>query len=270
MNLAIRGRSADLGQAPADTFGRDQHPDQKFDSIPAKPPFNISDWGTDRITDDKRWQYGTPPKGNTNFFWVQHITHHFSPRGTAGFMLANGSMSSNQSGEGGIRKCLIEADLVDYMVALPNQLFYSTQILTCLWFLARDRKDGKFCDRRGEVLFVDSRKLGRIVDRTHRELTADDIGHIVDTYHPWRGEEGAGDYANIHDFCRSAALEEVCKYGYVLTPGRYVGVEAQEDDGEPFEDKMKRLAEQLREQQAEVAKLDAAIAVNLKELGYGG
>jgi len=188
----------------------------------------------------------------------------------AGFVLANGSMSSNQSGEGEIRKSLIEADLVDCMVALPGQLFYSTQIPACLWFLARDRKNGKFRDRRGHVLFIDARKLGPLVDRTHRELTDADIARIADTYHAWRGEKEAGEYADMPGFCKSASLDEVHKHGHVLTPGRYVGAEAQEDDGEPFEEKMRRLTATLREQQAEAAKLDAAIVANLKGLGYGG
>ena len=267
MNLAIRGIEGQISHG--DSFHNDRHPDLKADFILANPPFNISDWGGERLTDDKRWQYGTPPKGNANFAWVQHIVHHLAPAGAAGFVLANGSMSSSQSGEGGIRKSLIEADRVDCMVALPGQLFYSTQIPACLWFLARDRKGGKFRDRRGEVLFIDARKMGRMVDRTHRELTDEDITRIVDTYHAWRGGEGVGDYADAPGFCKAAILEEVRKHGHVLTPGRYVGAEAQEDDGEPFEDKMKRLVSQLREQQAEGAKLDAAIAGNLKALGFG-
>ena len=268
MNLAIRGIEGQI--AHGDTFHNDRYPDLKADFILANPPFNVSDWGGDRLADDRRWQFGVPPKGNANFAWVQHIVHHLSPAGAAGFVLANGSMSSNQSGEGRIRKSLIEADLVDCMVALPGQLFYSTQISACLWFLARNRTGGKFRDRRGEVLFIDARKLGRMVDRIHCELTGEDIAHIADTYHAWRGEDGAGNYADISGFCKSAVLEEVRKHGHVLTPGRYVGAEAREDDGEPFEDKMKRLVTQLREQQAEGAKLDAAIAPNLKELGYGG
>jgi len=267
MNLAIRGIDGQI--AHGDTFHDDRHPDLKADFILANPPFNVSDWGGERLAGDKRWQYGTPPKGNANFAWVQHIVHHLAPAGVAGFVLANGSMSSNQSGEGEIRKNLIEADLVDCMVALPGQLFYSTQIPACLWFLARDRKNGKFRDRRGHILFIDARKLGRMVDRTHRELTDEDIARIADTYHAWRGESQAGAYEDVPGFCKSASLEEVRKHGHVLTPGRYVGAEAQEDDGEPFEEKMKRLVATLREQQAEAAKLDAAIAANLKELGYG-
>jgi type I restriction enzyme M protein len=268
MNLAIRGIDGQI--AHGDTFHNDRHPDLKADFILANPPFNISDWGGERLRDDKRWQYGVPPAGNANFAWVQHIVHHLAPAGVAGFVMANGSMSSNQSGEGEIRKNLIEADLVDCMVALPGQLFYSTQIPACLWFLARDRKNGKFRDRRGHVLFVDARKLGRMVDRTHRELTDEDAAQIANTYHAWRGEKDVGAYANAPGFCKSATLEEIRKHGHVLTPGRYVGAEAQEDDGEPLDEKMKQLTAMLREQQAEAAKLDAAIAVNLKELGYGG
>ena len=266
MNLAIRGIEGQI--AHGDSFHNDRHPDLKADFILANPPFNVSDWGGDRLADDKRWQYGVPPKGNANFAWVQHIVHHLSPSGAAGFVLANGSMSSNQSGEGQIRKSLIEADLVDCMVALPGQLFYSTQIPACLWFLARDRAGGRFRHRRGEVLFIDARKLGRMVDRTHRELTDEDIARIADTYHAWRGEDGRGEYADVPGFCKSAALDEARKHGHVLTPGRYVGAEAQEDDGEPFEDKMKRLVAQLREQQAEGARLDAAIAANVKAMGF--
>ncbi|MBN8509079.1 MAG: SAM-dependent DNA methyltransferase [Burkholderiales bacterium] len=275
MNLAIRG--IDSGQiAQGDTFHNDRHPDLKADFILANPPFNISDWGGERLRDDKRWLYGVPPAGNANFAWVQHIVHHLAPAGVAGFVLANGSMSSNQSGEGEIRKSLIEADFVDCMVALPGQLFYSTQIPACLWFLARDRRNGtraggesRFRDRRGHVLFIDARKLGRMVDRTHRELTDEDVARIANTYHAWRGEQEAGRYTDVPGFCKSAPLDEVRKQGHVLTPGRYVGAEAREDDGEPFEEKMRRLTATLYQQQAEAAKLDAAIAANLRELGYG-
>ncbi len=198
------------------------------------------------------------------------MAHHLSPTGKAGFVLANGSMSSNQSGEGDIRKSLIETDLVDCMVAMPGQLFYSTQIPACLWFLARDRKGGRYRDRQGETLFIDARKMGRMTDRTHRELTDDDIARIVGTYHAWRGEDGAGEYADVPGFCKSASLDEVRKHGHVLTPGRYVGAAPQEEDGDPFEEKMTRLTKQWREQQAEAAKLDAAIESNLRGLGYGG
>ena len=235
----------------------------------ANPPFNISDWGGERLREDRRGRYGAPPAGNANFAWVQHIVHHLAPGGVAGFVPANGSMSRNQSGEGEIRKQLIEADLVDCMVALPGQLFYSTQIPVCLWFLARERGSGHFRDRRGSVLFIDARKLGRMADRTHRELTDEDVARIANTYHAWRGEKDAGQYADVPGFCKSAPVDEVRKHGHVLTPGRHVGAKAQEDDGEPFEEKMRRLTATLREQQAEAAKLDAAIAANLESLGFG-
>lgn len=268
MNLAIRGIDGQI--AHGDSFHDDRHPDLRADFILANPPFNISDWGGERLRDDKRWEYGAPPAGNANFAWVQHIVHHLAPAGVAGFVLSNGSMSSNQSGEGEIRRNLVEADRVDCMVALPGQLFYSTQIPACLWFLAKDRRNGKFRDRRGQVLFIDARKLGRMLNRTQRELTEEDIARIARTYHAWRGEKDAGDYADVPGFCKSATLEEIRMHGHVLTPGRYVGAAAAEDDGEPFEEKMKRLTATLREQQAEAAKLDAVIAANLKELGYGG
>jgi len=444
MNLAIRGIEGQI--AHGDTFHNDRFPDLKADFILANPPFNISVWGGESLRDDKRWKYGVPPVGNANFAWIQHIIHHLAPTGVAGFVLANGSMSSNQSGEGEIRKNIIEADLVDCMVALPGQLFYSTPNPACLWFIARDKRgqpspptplpmgeghyrggfdfsgqlrlarelrkkatpaetllwellrdhrflglkfrrqhqigsyvvdfycdekklvvelDGPvhdtparraidhkrdaylrslgltvirisnqkllektedalaeiasatlpsptgrgagvrgtgFRDRRGEILFIDARKLGRMVDRTHRELTDEDIARIADTYHAWRtvgphpvgedqgdsvaqkvaaetcppsptgreaGGEGVAVYRDISGFCKSATLEEIRKHGYVLTPGRYVGAAEQEEDDEPFDQKMQRLVAQLREQQAEAAKLDAAIAANLKELGYG-
>ena len=213
--------------------------------------------------------YGTPPKGNANFAWVQHIVHHLAPNGATGFVLANGSMSSDQSGEGEIRKNLIEADLVDCMVALPGQLFYSTQIPACLWFLSRDRREGKFRARRGEILFIDARKLGRMVDRTHRELTDEDIACIARTYHAWQCEEKADNYADVPGFCKSAKQEEVHRHGHMLTPGRYVGAEEPEDDGEPFEEKMKRLAAELRRQKDKAVELDAAIEANLTALGFG-
>ena len=266
MNLAIRGIDAQI--AHGDTFHNDQHPDLKADYVLSNPPFNDSDWRGELLK-DKRWVYGTPPTGNANFAWVQHFIHHLAPTGIAGFVLANGSMSSNQSGEGEIRKNIIEADLVDCMVALPGQLFYSTQIPVCLWFLTRAKKNGRFRDRRGETLFIDARKLGTMVDRVHRELTDEDLQKIAGTYHAWREDKEAGEYADVPGFCKAAKLDEIRKHGHVLTPGRYVGAEAQEDDGEPFEDKMKRLTATLREQQEEAAKLDAAIAANLKELGYG-
>ena len=268
MNLAIRGVDAQI--AHGDTFHNDRHPDLKADYVLANPPFNDSDWRGELLKDDPRWKYGTPPAGNANFAWVQHFIHHLSPTGTAGFVLANGSMSSNQSGEGEIRKKIIEADLVDCMVALPGQLFYSTQIPVCLWFLARDRRNGSFRDRRAEILFIDARKMGSMVDRTHRELTEEDIQKIAGTYHAWRDDRTAREYTDVPGFCSAAPIDEVRKHGHVLTPGRYVGAEAQEDDGEPFDEKMNRLTAQLRQQMEEGRKLDAAIEENLKGLGYGG
>ena len=264
MNLAIRGIEGQI--AHGDSFHNDRHPDLRADYILANPPFNVSDWGGERLRDDKRWEYGVPPVGNANFAWVQHFLHHLAPRGTAGFVLANGSMSSNQSGEGEIRKNIIEADLVDCIIALPGQLFRSTQIPACLWFLSKERRSDRH--RQGETLFIDARKLGYMLDRTRRDLSPEDISRIAGAYHAWRGDDGAGDYADVPGFCKSATLEEVCKYGHVLTPGRYVGAEAQPDDGEPFQEKMARLAAQWREQQAEAAKLDAAIAENLEKLGF--
>ncbi len=269
MNLAIRQIENNLGKEQADSFHRDLHPDLKADFVLANPPFNDSDWRGDLLKEDKRWKYGTPPAGNANFAWVQHFIHHLAPTGTAGFVLANGSMSSNQSGEGEIRKNIIEADLVDCMVAMPGQLFYSTQIPVCLWFIARDKKNAGFRDRRGETLFIDARKMGTLIDRTHRELTDEDIRRIADTYHAWRGEAAAGEYEDVPGFCKSATLEEIRYHGHVLTPGRYVGAEEIEDDGEPFEEKMARLVSLFREQTEEGKKLDAAIAANLEALGYG-
>ena len=281
MNLAIRGIDADLGIEPADSFHHDLHPDLKADYVLANPPFNDSEWGGENLREDKRWKYGAPPASNANFAWVQHFIHHLGPTGMAGFVLANGSMSSNQSNEGEIRKAIIEADLVDCMIAMPGQLFYSTQIPVCLWFIARDRKNGRFRDRHGKVLFIDARKLGTMIDRVHRELTDKDIARIAETYHAWLGDLPAPSearqagkyskqkYADVPGFCNSATLDDIRKHGHVLTPGRYVGAEEQEDDGEPFEEKMKRLTAQLREQQAEGAKLDTAIAKNLRDLGHG-
>ena len=266
MNLALRGITGQI--AHGDTFHNDQHPDLKADFILANPPFNVSNWGADRVAEDQRWRFGTPPGGNANFAWVQHIVHHLAPSGVAGFVLANGSMSSRQKGELQIRKGLLEEELVDCMVALPGQLFYSTPIPACLWFLARDRDNGRFRDRRGEILFIDARKLGRMLDRTHRELEDSDIARIADTYHAWRGEDGVADYEDVPGFCKSASLEAVKRSGHVLTPGRYVGVEPQEDDDEPFEEKMRRLASEWRGQRAEAARLDAAIEANLVALGF--
>ncbi|WP_275672474.1 type I restriction-modification system subunit M [Thermomonas alba] len=273
MNLAVRGIDADIRWNNEGSFHKDELRDLKADYILANPPFNISDWGGDRLREDARWKFGVPPVGNANFAWLQHIHHHLAPNGTAGVVLANGSMSSQQSGEGEIRRAMVEADVVDCMVALPGQLFYSTQIPACLWILAKGRSNGlvrktRLRDRRGQVLFIDARNMGVMVDRTRRELTDAEIQKIADTYHAWRGEEGAGEYADVPGFCKSATLEEIRKHGFVLTPGRYVGAAQQEDDGEPFEEKMARLAAQWREQRAEAARLDAAIEANLEALGF--
>jgi len=258
MNLAIRGIEADIGPEQADTFRRDVHPDLKADFVIANPPFNDSDWF--RKEDDVRWKYGVPPKGNANFAWVQHFIHHLGPRGKAGFVLANGSMSSNQSGEGDIRKTLIENDLVECMVALPGQLFYSTQIPVCLWFINKNKQ------RKGEVLFIDARKMGTMTSRVNRELMSEDITKIVGTLQAWQGGK---DYADVAGFCSTAFLATIASHGHVLTPGRYVGAEAVEDDGEPFDEKMKRLTSTLSEQFAESARLEAEIKKNLQGLGYG-
>ena len=273
MNLAIRGIGANLGAEHADSFHRDLHPDLSADYILANPPFNSSDWGGDRLRKDKRWIYGVPPTGNANFAWVQHFIYHLAPNGAAGFVLANGSLSSNQSGEGEIRKNIIEADLVDCIVALPGQLFYSTQIPVSLWFISRNKKNGKgleghtLRDRSGEILFIDARKLGFMADRTHRNLSDEDVAKIADTYHNWRGD-GPGIYEDVAGFSKSAKLEEVRSHGHVLTPGRYVEAEEVEDDGELFEEKMKRLTVQLKTQFEEGGRLEKEILTNLNHLGF--
>jgi type I restriction enzyme M protein len=269
MNLAIRGIDANLGAENADSFHRDLHKDLKADYVLANPPFNDSDWGGDRLREDPRWKFGTPPVGNANFAWVQHFIYHLAPSGTAGFVLANGSMSSNQSGEGDIRKALVEADLVDCMVALPGQLFYSTQIPVCLWFLTRNKRDKRFRDRVGETLFIDARKLGTLVDRVHRELNAADIMKIASTYHAWRGDQGVAEYTNVPGFCFASALDGIRKHEYALTPGRYVGADDVTDDSEPFDEKMRRLSAVLREQMEAGRSLDGSIERILTDLGYG-
>jgi type I restriction enzyme M protein len=285
MNLAIRGIEGNLGSHHADSFHNDQHKDLKADFIIANPPFNISDWGGDRLREDARWQYGIPPKGNANYGWMQHMVYHLAPNGIAGFILANGSMSSNQSGKGDIRKAIIEADLVDCMVALPGQLFYNTQIPACLWFLTRSKKgvgaglikdkntkrsledpNPPLRNRQGETLFIDARKMGFLVDRMHRELTEEEITRIANTYHAWRGEKDAGKYEDIPGFCKSATKDEIESHGYVLTPGRYVGAEETEDDDEPFEEKMGRLMAKLDAQFQESARLENEIRENLAKV----
>ncbi|OGH57654.1 MAG: N-6 DNA methylase [Candidatus Lindowbacteria bacterium RIFCSPLOWO2_12_FULL_62_27] len=269
MNLAIRGIDSNIGAEHANSFHRNLQKDLKADYVLANPPFNDSDWGGDRLREDPRWRFGVPPAGNANFAWVQHFIHHLAPNGLAGFVLANGSMSSNQSGEGEIRKNMIEADIVDCMVAMPGQLFYSTQIPVCLWFIARNKADKRFRERRGETLFIDARKLGRLIDRVHRELTTEDVARIAGTYHAWRGDKGAGKYADVAGFCKAAKADEIGKHSHVLTPGRYVGAEEIEDDGEPFEEKMKRLTSELSKQFTESARLEKEIYKNIKGLGYG-
>jgi type I restriction enzyme M protein len=270
MNLAVRGIDSDIRWNNEGSFHKDELRDLKADYILANPPFNISDWGGDRLREDVRWKFGAPPVSNANYAWLQHIIHHLAPNGTAGVVLANGSMSSNASGEGEIRKAMVDADVVDCMVALPGQLFYSTQIPACLWFLARNKKPSNgWRDRRGEVLFIDARKLGALVDRTRRELSDADVQKISATYHAWRGEKDAGSYEDVAGFCKSASIPDIAKHGHVLTPGRYVGAEEIEDNGEPFIEKMPRLVAELNAQFDESAKLERAIQARLKELGYG-
>ncbi|MBD2387825.1 class I SAM-dependent DNA methyltransferase [Cylindrospermum sp. FACHB-282] len=267
INLAIRGIDGNLGAKNADSFRNDLHKDLKADYILANPPFNMSDWGGEGLREDGRWTYGTTSAGNANYAWIQHIISHLAPHGYAGFVLANGSMSSNQSGEGEIRKALIDADLVDCMVALPGQLFYNTQIPACLWFLTRNKSGGKFRKRRGETLFIDGRKLGVLIDRVHRDLTEEEIKRIAETYHNWRGT-GKEKYIDVPGFCKGASFAEIQGHGYVLTPGRYVGAEEVEEDDEPFEEKMERLTQKLEEQFRKSAQLEREIRANLRGLGY--
>ncbi len=267
MNLAVRGIDADIRWNSEGSFRKDELPDLRADFILANPPFNVSDWGGDKLREDARWVYGTPPAGNANFAWLQHILHHLSPNGTAGVVLANGSMSSSQSGEGDIRKAMVEADVVDCMIALPGQLFYSTQIPACLWFLAKSKANGGLRDRRGEVLFIDARKLGHLVDRTRKELSNEDVARIADTYHAWRGETDAGQYADIPGFCKSATREEIRGHGHVLTPGRYVGAAAVEEDDVPFEERFAALRTKLEGQLDAGEKLGAVIREKLEGVG---
>lgn len=266
MNLAIRGIEANLGPKHADSFHSDLHPDLRADFVLANPPFNVSDWGGDRLENDVRWRFGTPPTGNANYAWVQHFIHHLSPTGTAGFVLANGSMSSMQSGEGEIRQKLVEADLVDCIVACPGQLFYATQIPVCLWFLTKSKEGNGHRKRTGETLFIDARKLGRMETRVHRVLDAEDIARVADTYHGWRNKGGT--YEDVPGFCKSATLDDMEVHDFVLTPGRYVGAAEVEDDGVPFEEKMERLTAELSAQMAEAEELDEQIRTALGGLGY--
>ncbi|MGV8825136.1 N-6 DNA methylase, partial [Methylibium petroleiphilum] len=274
MNLAIRGIDFNLGREPADTFTKNQFPDLRADFILANPPFNISDWWHASLTGDARWHYGDPPQGNANYAWLQHMLHHLKPGGRAGIVLANGSMSSSQNNEGQIRAAMVEADVVEVMIALPGQLFFNTQIPACLWFLVKDKRQ-----RRGEVLFIDARKLATMISRVQCELKDEVIERIAGTVAAWRASpplplagggrgEGASSYADIPGYCRSVKLAEIAEHGHVLTPGRYVGAEAVDDDGESFEAKMQALTEKLGEQMAKGAELDAVIRQKLGGLGY--
>lgn len=263
MNLAIRGIDFNLGREPADTFTRNQHPDLRADFILANPPFNISDWWHGSLEGDPRWEYGTPPAGNANYAWLQHMLYHLRPNGRAGIVLANGSMSSSQNSEGDIRRAMVEADVVEVMIALPGQLFFNTQIPACLWFLAKQKQT-----RQGEVLFIDARKLGSMISRVQAELTDEIIERIAGTVAAWRGEDGSGDYQDIPGYCRSVKLAEIDEHGHVLTPGRYVGAEEVEDDDEAFAEKMQKLTEKLGEQMAKGQELDQMIRLKLGGLGY--
>ena len=282
MNLAVRGIDADIRWNNEGSFHKDELKDLKADFILANPPFNVSDWGGERLREDVRWKYGVPPVGNANYAWLQHIIHHLAPQGTAGVVLANGSMSSAQSGEGEMRRAMVEADMVDCMIALPGQLFYSTQIPACLWFLARSKNPGPssssaavgrkeaWRDRRGEVLFIDARKLGHMVDRTRKEFSEEDIAKIAGTYHAWRGEKDADAYADLPGFCKAAGLEDIRAHHHVLTPGRYVGAADAEDDAASFEERFAALKETLAEQFAEAEELSARIQSKLDEVGPNG
>ena len=267
MNLAVRGIDADIRWNNEGSFHKDELPDLKADFILANPPFNVSDWGGDRLREDARWTFGVPPAGNANYAWLQHIHHHLAPTGTAGVVLANGSMSSAQSGEGDIRRALVEADAVDCMIALPGQLFYSTQIPACLWFLTRNKNPGGDSrDRRGEVLFIDARKFGHMVGRTRKEFTDEDIQSIAATYHAWRGEPEAGPYANESGFCKSVSLDEIQKHNRILTPGRYVDTAVSEEDELPFQNRFAELKEALADQFVEAEKLNNLILTKLGEV----
>ena len=267
MNLAVRGIDADIRWNNEGSFHKDELPDLKADFILANPPFNVSDWGGDRLREDARWTFGVPPAGNANYAWLQHIHHHLAPNGAAGVVLANGSMSTATSGEGDIRRALVEANAVDCMIALPGQLFFSTQIPACLWFLSRNKNPGgDRRDRRGEVLFIDARKLGQMIDRTQKEFSGKDISRIADTYRAWRGAPDARTYEDEMGFCKSATLEEIREHNHVLTPGRYVGAAATEDDGVPFEERFARLKKSLAEQFAEAEKLTTQIQTKLDQV----
>ncbi|MCW9023092.1 MAG: type I restriction-modification system subunit M [Gammaproteobacteria bacterium] len=266
MNMAIRGIDFNFGGEPANTYSNDKHPDLRADFVMANPPFNMKEWNTGVKDNDPRWHYGIPPPGNANFAWMQHMLYHLAPNGSMGLLLANGSMSSNTNNEGEIRKRLLEEDRVECMVALPGQLFTNTQIPACIWFLTKNKNArDKFRDRSGEVLFIDARNLGYMKDRVLRDFTPEDINNIAGTFHNWKTGE---DYEDVAGYCSSASLEQITKHDYVLTPGRYVGAPEEEDDGEPFADKMARLTSQLKEQFEQSDKLEEEIKKNLAGLGY--
>lgn len=264
MNLAIRGIDAKIELG--DTFFNDKHKDLKADFIMANPPFNVSDWSGEQLRDDIRWKYGVPPTGNANYAWLQHYVHKLSPSGTAGIVLANGSMNSNSGGEGEIRKNMIEAELIDCMISLPAQLFYNTMIPACLWFLARNKTNGKFRNRSNEILFIDARKLGTMINRRNKEFSDEDIKLIAATYHKWRSKEGG--YEDKAGFCKAATVEEVKNKKYVLMPGLYVGTEDGVDDDLPFEEKMNALTAKLDGQFIKVIELQKTVRENLKGIGY--
>lgn len=269
MNLAIRRIEVDLGKEPADSFTNDQHKTKKMDYIMANPPFNVKDYWHESLVGDIRWKYGTPPEGNANYAWLQHMIYHLSPSGTAGIVLANGSLSSTTGGEGEIRKGMLEDDIVDCIVALPDKLFLTTGIPACLWFLNRNKNNPKHRKRTKEVLFIDARNMGELVERSLRAFSAEDIQKIADTYHKWRGSyKGEGEYEDIQGFCKSATLEEIKENDYILTPGRYVGIEEEEDDGIPFEEKMETLTKELSEQFKKSRELEEEIRKNLEALGF--
>lgn len=258
MNLAIRGIEADLGETYADTFFNDQHPTLRADFIMANPPFNMSDWGGDKLAEDKRWKYGTPPQGNANFAWLQHMIYHLSTNGKIGMVLANGSLSSQTGNEGEIRKNIIEDDLVECIVAMPDKLFYSTGIPVSLWILNKNKK------QEGKTLFIDARNMGEMVTRAHRQLREEEIMKIADTYKAFVN----GNLEEVQGYCVAATIEEISKHDYILTPGRYVGIEEEEDDGEPFEEKMERLTSDLSHLFEESHKLEDEIRERLKVIGY--
>jgi len=275
MNMAIRGMDFNFGKEPGNSFSNDKHPDLRADFVMANPPFNMKEWNVGVKDDDVRWKYGMPPVNNANYAWMQHMIHHLAPTGSMGLLLANGSMSSNTSNEGTIRKNLLENDLVECIVALPGQLFTNTQIPACIWFLTKSKKSPRHSresknpvlrDRRGEVLFIDARNLGYMKDRVLRDFTETDIEKIAGTFHQWQKGK---DYQNEVGFCKSATLDEIKKHDYILTPGRYVGTVEAKDDGEPFSEKMTRLTGQLKDQFKESDKLEKQIKKNLKGLGYG-